>query len=170
MWIWVTESAANGEEAGQSHKGRIKLLFLEPQMGHFIPHLIWHPLPGQFPDHLFSLIHGQFPGLALSPSPSWYSPGQGPKSFPRKHEEAMDLGTVCSEGQLKMVATLPSGPSNERRDKTHKHPEWSPRQVFKSPTAWPHLTLSHDTTRSAMTLPVSRIQFTRYLPCVILCT
>lgn len=38
MWIWVTASAVNGEEAGQSHKGGIKPSSLGPQVGHFFPH------------------------------------------------------------------------------------------------------------------------------------
>lgn len=37
MWIWVTASAVNGEEAGQSHRGGIKPSSLGPQVGHFFP-------------------------------------------------------------------------------------------------------------------------------------
>lgn len=48
MWIWVTVSAADGEEAGQSHKGRGKASPLEPRKGHFIPRPTLHPCPANF--------------------------------------------------------------------------------------------------------------------------
>lgn len=50
MWIWVTVSAADGEEAGQSHEGRGKSSSLDPRRGHFTPHHhpTLHPGPANF--------------------------------------------------------------------------------------------------------------------------
>lgn len=101
MWIWVTASAVNGEEAGQSHKGGIKPLSLGPQMGHFTPP---HTQLCNCPANFWTTS----PLFVLASSQGWPSvlslPRQGPTSFPRTHEEAEveDLGAVCmrSEGQL----------------------------------------------------------------------
>lgn len=104
MWIWVTASAVNGEEAGQSHKGGIKPSSLGPQVGHSSP----MPNPAIAPlisgPPLSSPVLASSSGLAFHP----LFPEEGPETFLRTHEEAEEAedsgaASMCSEGQLKVA-------------------------------------------------------------------
>lgn len=62
--------------------------------------------------------------------PSTLFPEEGPKTFPRTHEEAEeaeDSGSVsvCSEGQLKVALALIPELSNDGKGQDPQYPGWS---------------------------------------------
>lgn len=125
MWIWVTASAVNGEEAGQSHNGGIKPSSLGPHMGYFFPLAQSCNCSADFWATSSLSVLGSSQGW-----PSTLFPEEGPKTFPRTHEEAEeaeDSGSVsvCSEGQLKVALALIPELSNDGKGQDPQYPGWS---------------------------------------------